>query len=344
MSRNLHHSINITPPVDIELDELHKALSIFRKVIISLHSTLNTRELCQKARSLITELFGINSFAILIYDASKKKFVFNCSKGISKKTINVLTKTIESEDFRWQNIPDNNYSIGVKNANSLSCFSLIPLESHSRLVSVFTYPEGQKIELTDSLLSILSMISLSLLVAYNNSYLYNISRRMAIWDEKTNLYNHRYFLKRLSNEISRARRYGRPLSLIILDIDNFKSCNDEHGHLVGDKVLRELSKNIKLNIRSVDIPARFGGDEFLILLPETDFDGAKTVANRLEESINSQAFSVNNKKIYILSVTLGISSLSEKMTAKELLETADMSLIRNKAGRKNGQHKSSCST
>ncbi|MCP4295915.1 MAG: diguanylate cyclase, partial [Proteobacteria bacterium] len=110
-------------------------------------------------------------------------------------------------------------------------------------------------------------------------------RDMAFKDGLTGLYNHRYFQDLMDNELSRSRRYKKPFSLIMLDLDHFKKINDEYGHPVGDVVLKEVSKAINNTIRDSDIAARYGGEEFAVVLPETELRGAAMVAERLRKAI-----------------------------------------------------------
>jgi diguanylate cyclase (GGDEF)-like protein len=109
--------------------------------------------------------------------------------------------------------------------------------------------------------------------------------RLAITDALTGLYNRRFFTSRLAAEVARARRYGRVLSLVMLDLDNFKEINDQHGHQVGDHVLAEVGKILTTNVRASDIVCRYGGEEFAVLLPETGPEAAGRAAEaaRLSE-------------------------------------------------------------
>jgi len=116
--------------------------------------------------------------------------------------------------------------------------------------------------------------------------LYQTIERQAITDGLTGLYNHRYFYERLHQEFARAQRYGLPLSLLMLDIDDFKRFNDRYGHPVGDLVLGEVSKVLAEQLRRhVDFAARYGGEEFAILLPNTSRDGAQIVGDRLVREV-----------------------------------------------------------
>ena len=115
-------------------------------------------------------------------------------------------------------------------------------------------------------------------------------KEAAITDLKTQLFNHAYFGKRLKEEFGRAERYGHNISLIMLDLDNFKRYNDRFGHLAGDDVLREIGTLLKKLVRDCDIPCRFGGEEFSIILPETGSSGAMKVAERVREHIEQGKF------------------------------------------------------
>ena len=112
----------------------------------------------------------------------------------------------------------------------------------------------------------------------------------AIRDEKTKLYNHRFFKNSFEMELEKAKRGMQKLSIIAIDIDHFKKLNDFHGHLIGDEVLMEIAKVLQKTVRKYDIPSRFGGEEFLILLPETDVTKAKKVAERLRKSLPNNLF------------------------------------------------------
>ncbi len=153
---------------------------------------------------------------------------------------------------------------------------------------------------------------------------------MVIRDSMTNLYNHSYILSILSKEIARTKRYSLDLSIIMIDIDNFKMINDTYGHQFGDRVIIALSKIIQENCRVIDYPGRYGGEEFLLILPETDKDSAYVVGSRIRESLYSESF--DNKCRVTFSG--GIAQFEDE-TDEEFLNRADMHLYEAKSTGKN---------
>ncbi|MEO5666673.1 MAG: diguanylate cyclase [Bdellovibrionota bacterium] len=147
-------------------------------------------------------------------------------------------------------------------------------------------------------------------------------RRMALVDALTGVSNNRYFWERLDSEFSRARRYGRPLSLIMSDIDNFKKFNDEHGHLYGDQVLHKVAQGLEQGKRGADTVARYGGEEFAIILPEVTRPKAIEIATRHLQSI------IQNTGI---SLSLGVATYpDDAASTTELVDTADRALLKAK--------------
>jgi diguanylate cyclase (GGDEF)-like protein len=157
-------------------------------------------------------------------------------------------------------------------------------------------------------------------------------REMVIRDGLTGLYNHRYFQDSMDHEISRAQRYKKPFSLIMLDIDHFKKSNDNYGHPVGDIVLKEVSKVIKNTIRDCDIAARYGGEEFAIVLPEAELKGAAIVAERLRKSVELLKITANNLCINV-TVSVGVTCYvvsQGKKEKSEIISEADNALYNSK--------------
>lgn len=154
-----------------------------------------------------------------------------------------------------------------------------------------------------------------------------------IWlDPLTGIFNRRYFENQLSKELQRASRYEHTLSILFIDIDHFKKINDEFGHQTGDAILSDLSQTIERSLRSVDVVARYGGDEFIILLPETKKAQALKTANRLLHAIKNHDFFKDKLKIKELSVSIGVAGFPEDAGGTyELIKKADTALYQAKA-------------
>ncbi len=160
--------------------------------------------------------------------------------------------------------------------------------------------------------------------------------RESITDFKTELFNDRYILTRLDEEIERANRHRLVLSAIMLDFDEFKQVNDTLGHAFGDFVLLSFARKLKSLIRRIDIPGRLGGDEFLILLPNTDLDEAVRIADRIRSIVNDYKFEKDGVSA-ALTVSLGINATpgDGSLSGEEFLKGADMALIEAKRRGKN---------
>ena len=172
-------------------------------------------------------------------------------------------------------------------------------------------------------------------IAIENARMFEKVEQMAIVDTLTGLYNRRHFYDLGEREIERYKRYHSPLSLIMLDLDHFKKVNDQYGHQVGDYVLQELAKIFANSLRKMDIPGRLGGEEFVILLPETNLDQGMLVAERLRQKIETKEFVIEGHKIHI-TASMGLVSLSDDESSLQMLISgADKVMYQAKAAGRN---------
>jgi two-component system cell cycle response regulator len=164
-----------------------------------------------------------------------------------------------------------------------------------------------------------------------------LSLEMAITDQLTGLHNRRYMSRHLDNLVDNARRTSKPIAFVIMDIDFFKSVNDTHGHDIGDEVLKEFAARIAANVRGIDLACRYGGEEFVVVMPDTDVEFAYSVSDRLRRSIETTPFPISRAPHALnLTISIGIAGLEgEDDTANALLHRADQALYRAKRSGRN---------
>lgn len=172
--------------------------------------------------------------------------------------------------------------------------------------------------------------------AIENAQLFEKVRTLAARDELTGLNNRRRFFELAEQELRHALRYGRALSLFLIDVDFFKKINDTHGHQAGDDVLRGVSATCRETLRKPDVAGRYGGEELAVLLPETGLDAAFAVAERLRETIAERSFATKEGASIGVTVSVGVAALSDEVTSLEgLIERADRALYEAKDGGRN---------
>jgi diguanylate cyclase (GGDEF)-like protein len=172
-------------------------------------------------------------------------------------------------------------------------------------------------------------------VALDNARLHDVVQRQAITDDLTGLVNRRRFIEALDAEIERARSFGSALTIVLADLDNFKRVNDEFGHHGGDVALRAFADLIRSHVRDVDVSGRLGGEEFAILLPETDAAGASRVAERMRRSLNEIAIPLSDGAAIHVASSFGVAELGSGQSGDDLLRAADAALYRAKDEGKN---------
>lgn len=160
-------------------------------------------------------------------------------------------------------------------------------------------------------------------------------KELALRDPLTGLYNRRYLTERLAEELARASRQNQPLSYLMVDIDHFKNLNDEHGHLAGDHVLKQLARRLSHACRAIDIVGRFGGEEFFVILPGADLGTAREVAERIRASMAETPFSYGNVSMRVRVSVGGAQRASGLTKVEQLIESADHALYQAKAAGRN---------
>jgi diguanylate cyclase (GGDEF)-like protein len=217
-------------------------------------------------------------------------------------------------------------------------YVLLPLNSRGRSIGVLALGSEQSNGYDDSTLARMQPLADSVALAFENVRLFQKTRELSISDEVTPLYNFRYFHQILDRELKLVDRYRSLLSLIFLDLDRFKPINDQYGHLRGSRTLREVGFLIRAAVRETDYPARYGGDEFVVILPQTDFAAATLLAEKLRRLIEGHTFLQEEGINVRLGMSFGIATYpSDASTKESLIRVADKRMYEDKGERKTGR-------
>ena len=211
-------------------------------------------------------------------------------------------------------------------------FLSVPIELKDHLLGIInvSHKRGKEGDVFTNLdLEILFMIVRQVRIAIENAKLYRELKYLTMTDPLTGIYNYRYFTETLDNEIVRAKRYGRNLSFLMIDVDQFKSYNDTFGHLEGDKLLKAVAKIIKQNVRESDVVCRYAGDEFAVILPETNLAQARITAERIRKKISEVPVQ------HSITISIGIAECTPQTNRYDLIRRGDSHLYAAKRQGKN---------
>ncbi len=219
---------------------------------------------------------------------------------------------------------------GDLNVSSLLCVPLIAKGEPIGVINITNKLNGKLFNKQD--LEFIEALANQAAIAIDNAKLYELATK----DGLTKLYIYRHFYTLLENEIKRSSRYSHEMTLLMMDIDNFKSINDNYGHPVGDQVLREIASCITQTIRKIDVASRYGGEEFTVILPETNINDAKIIAERIRKNIAAIKINVKDDIFICPSVSIGMSEYpSCALDEQTLIELAEVALYNAKNNGKN---------
>jgi diguanylate cyclase (GGDEF)-like protein len=211
--------------------------------------------------------------------------------------------------------------------------AMLPLVAKGQTIGLVELFSRGKADWAKERLDLAQTMANEAAMALENARLYEDARKLADRDPLTGFYNHRFLHERLGEEVVRSQRGRRPLSMLMLDMDDFKLVNDTFGHLFGDRVLTWTAEMIKGSLRASDVPARYGGDEFAVILPDTGADDARAVAQRILEAFRDTPFIGEQRGPVPVTLSIGVATFpADGRTPTELIAAADQALYVVKRG------------
>ncbi len=328
-----------------EMTRTVNELRVFNEIGKALTSTLDVGEVLNIIMQNISKLLTPSNWSLLLVDEEKKELYFEIAVGEGSDKLQNLRLPIGKgvagwtaenvkpllvndvlQDSRWCQHGDNLTKFSTR---SIVC---VPLVSKGAVLGVIELVNSKPNSFTESDLHLLESISDYAAIAIENARNFKRVQELTVTDDVTNLYNSRHLHEMLEMEYERSKRYDLTFSIIFFDLDHFKLVNDQHGHLCGSKLLKEVGELVQASLRSVDIPTRYGGDEFVIILPETNKDQALDVAVRLRNCLKTKEFMKSEQLNLRLSASFGLATYPTDTKDKdELLRLADEAMYDVKA-------------
>jgi diguanylate cyclase (GGDEF)-like protein len=325
-------------------------LVILTDIVKTANSILEPRKVIELVMAKVQRLIPSEAWSMLLVDEEGKQLSFEMALGEKGGEISGARIDLGEGVAGWvaqtgkpaivnnaAKDPRFNPRIDAKSDFKTRSLMCAPLISRGRTIGVVQVVNRTGGRFTRSDLAILLTLVDPCAIAIENAFLFQKAEQLTITDDLTKLYNSRYLNHFLHRELKRCRRHSIPLSVVFLDLDGFKGINDQHGHLAGSSTLTEVGRILGEAVRDTDVLARYGGDEFVVLLPETPTAGALVIAERIRKSIEVHSFLKSHGFDARISASFGISSFPEHaQTPEGLIQKADQAMYRVKERDKNG--------
>ena len=318
-----------------ELIDFHKAISL-----------LSLEEISAVLVDRLPSILSIHFFTLFLYDKDKQKLNLMChnrpdiesSFSLSLSSSLIMESAVLSGQYiLGQRFKDSKYYRGSNNKFfKKDFFVTIPLKIEKEIVGVLNINDGEQDSFEESSLEMVLDISDFISMSVSNAILYEQTKQLAVTDGLTGISNRPNMEQALQNEFERSMRYGAPLSVVLLDVDHFKGVNDTYGHQKGDEILVAIASLLKKVCRTNDIAARYGGEEFLMILPQSNAQGAFKIAERVREEMMKMNFT-GNESNFSVTTSCGVAELDRDFikNTDQLVAIADHALYEAKNSGRN---------
>jgi diguanylate cyclase (GGDEF)-like protein len=333
-----------------QLKKTTRRLAILTDIVKTANSILEPRKVSETIMNKIQELIPSEAWSMLMVDEEKQELTFEMALGEKGKDVSTFRVKMGEGIAGWvaqtgkptivnDTSKDPRFARRFDSETKFHTRSILcaPLISRGRTIGVVQVINRLGGKFTQADLELLLTLVEPCAIAIENAILFQRTEQLTITDDLTKLFNSRYLNVYISREIKRCKRHGIPLSIIFLDLDGFKGINDQYGHLAGSATLSEMGVILAEAVRESDILARYGGDEFVVVLPETPPSGALVIAERIRRAIAGHSFLKGEGLEARLSASFGIASYPDHaLTPEGLIQKADQAMYRVKERNKNG--------
>ncbi|HEY8130758.1 MAG TPA: sensor domain-containing diguanylate cyclase [Thermoanaerobaculia bacterium] len=303
----------------------------FLKQIHDLMSLSDAQAVSERITRSVLDLLGMSRGTLFLHDPRLERYVVSFTNDPDAHETGEFLPGIPSDLL--QRALSSGHSFAADRASGMI---VIPLQVEHDLVGVIRVPLASTESLDDAVVEDVSHYVRAVSSVLGNIYQLSSSRDLAMRDDLTKAFNRRFFDTYLDEEIERSRRYGSLFSIIFLDLDDLKMVNNFYGHLTGSRTLQEVAKRVLTAVRNIDKVIRFGGDEFCIVLPETDQEQAMAVANRVRKSLTASAFVIDGTVEISVTASFGIATYpTHGLSKDDLIRQADAAMYRVKSTTKN---------
>ncbi len=327
-----------------------KRLAILMDVVKTANSILEPRKVIELVMERIRHLIPSEAWSLLMVDEDKQELVFEAALGAKGRDVSSFRLKIGEGVAGWvaqsgkpaivndvARDPRFTRQIDARTQFETRSILCAPLVSRGRTIGVLEILNKLGGRFTGADLTLVLTLVEPCAIAIENAILFQRTEQLTITDDLTRLFNSRYLNLYLGREIKRCKRHGISLSVIFLDLDGFKNINDNFGHLAGSGTLTEVGAILAQGVRESDIIARYGGDEFVVVLPETPASGALVIAERLRRAIEEHRFLEGQGIAARISASFGIATYPDHALSPEgLIQKADQAMYRVKEREKNG--------
>lgn len=300
---------------------------------------INDRDgLLKETADLVHSLVDYSCFCLCLLSPKQIRLFYDLKHPLPEEEINKIKDSMSDIFFDTISEKKEVKTVFIKDSikpDNLSRNKIVskltaPLNIHNERIGCISIHAVRQNAFSHESENILHLLANDFSMVFELLLLYDKTMELSITDGLTSLYNKRYFLDYFEREFARAKRYNHKLSLIIADVDHFKSVNDTHGHLQGDSILKEVGLILKKNVRKADFPARYGGEEFVIVTPNTDLNGAGILSEKIREIVGSHDFE-GKKDPMKITISLGVASMNGGTADKlGLIKFADEALYEAK--------------